>query len=401
VTDVGAAYRPYRDRCAITGIGSTAFTKASGRTELSLATEAALAAISDAGLEPGDIDGLVRCDSDNVLHNDLALALGVRNLDYYGENGPGGVAPCGMIGQAVAAVLAGQATNVIVYRALNGRSGRRWGQADADAAQAVVGGNGTLDELVYPYGLFTPGQMWALIAQRHMIEFGTRSEHLGAIAVACRERANTNPAAMMYDRKLTLDDYLAARFITEPLRLFDFCLETDGACAVVVSSAERAKDSPHRPVLIRSVAQATGPGVSGGESLPILMRGPSLTTLMARTAADLLYARAGLGPSDIDVAQIYDCFTISVLTQLEDYGFCPKGEGGPFAASGEIGLGGSLPINTSGAHLSEGYIHGMSHIVEAVRQLRGDSTSPVPGAQTCLVTSSPIPNTSALILVAP
>jgi acetyl-CoA acetyltransferase len=306
-----------------------------------------------------------------------------------------------MIGQAVAAVLAGQATNVIVYRSLNGRSGRRWGQADAGASQDVIGGDGTYDELVYPYGLFTPGQMWALIAQRHMLEFGTLPEHLGAIAVTCRERANANPAAMMYDRKLTVEDYLAARFITEPLRLFDFCLETDGACAVVVSSAERASDGRHRPVLIRAVAQATGPGVSGGESLPILLRGPSLTTLMAKTAADLLYARAGLGPSDIDVAEIYDCFTIAVLTQLEDYGFCRKGEGGPFAASGAIGLGGAIPINTSGTHLSEGYIHGMSHILEGVRQLRGDSTSPVPGAQTCLVTSSPIPNTSALILVAP
>jgi acetyl-CoA acetyltransferase len=385
----------HRDRCAIAGIGATDFSRDSGRTELSLATQASLAALADAGLTPAEVDGIVRCDMDNVRGNDLAHSLGIRNLTYLGENGPGGAAPCAMVAQAVAAILSGQAGTVLVFRSLNGRSGRRFGQSPVEGAR--VGGAGSYDELFAPYGLLTPGQIFALMAQRHMVDYGTTAEQLGGIALACRNRANANPRAQMHDRPLTMDEYLGARMISEPLRLFDFCLETDGACAVVVTTAERAADLAQPPALIRAVAQGSIPDPQPGIQFPVLMR-ESLTTLPAKSVADTLYRRAGLGPDDVDVAQLYDCFTITVLLQLEDWGFCKKGEGGPFVAAGEVELGGTIPINTGGGHLSEGYIHGMNHIVEGVRQVRGTSTNQVPGAETCLVTCTPLPPGSALLL---
>jgi len=385
----------HRDRCAIVGIGATDYSRDAGRSDLTLATQAALAAIEDAGLTPGDIDGIVRCDMDTVLHNDLADSLGIRELTYWAQVGPGGVAPCAMVGQAVGAILSGQATTVLVFRELRGRSGRRFGLSAA--AEAKVGGWGSYDEFFAPYGLLTPGQIFAIMAQRHMIEYGTKKEEIGHIALTCRARANTNPAAQMHARTLTMDQYLSARPIARPLGLFDFCLETDGACAVVVTSAARARDCRKPPVLIRAVAQGSEPDPQPGVQFPVLMR-KSITELPATSVARTLYRRAGLGPADVDVAQIYDCFTITVLLQLEDWGFCKKGEGGPFVAGGEIDLGGGIPINTGGGHLSEGYIHGMNHILEGVRQIRGESTSQVPGAEVCLVTSTPLPPGSALML---
>jgi acetyl-CoA acetyltransferase len=385
----------HRDRCAIAGIGATDFSRSSGRSDLTLATQASLAAIEDAGLKPSDIDGIVRCDMDLVRSNDLVHTLGLPELNYFSEVGPGGVAPCGMVGQAVGAILSGQAKNVLVFRSLNGRSGRRYGLSPV--TQERVGGGGSFDEYFLPYGLLTPGQIFALMAQRHMLDFGTTEKDLGHIAMACRARANANPAAQMHDRTLSMDDYLAGRMISRPLRLFDFCLETDGACAVVVSSTERAKDGPQPPALIRAVAQGSLRNPQPGIQFPVLLR-ESLTTIPAKPTADTLYRRAGLGPADVDVAQLYDCFTITVLLQLEDWGFCAKGEGGAFASSGAIELGGSLPINTGGGHLSEGYIHGMNHIVEGVRQIRGQSSNQVEGAEVCLVTSTALPPGSAMIL---
>jgi acetyl-CoA acetyltransferase len=386
----------HSNRCAIVGVGSSDFSRASGRSVLSLAVQASQAAIADAGLTPADIDGIVRSDQDIVNHNALAHGLGLPNVTYWGASGHGGAAPAGMIAQAVGAVCSGQANAVLTFRSLNGRSGMRFGNGRAPDSGSV-GGNGTFDEFFSPYGLLTPGQMWALIAQRHMTEFGTTSEQLGAIATTVRKRANANPAAQMSGRELTMEQYLAAEMISSPLRLFDYCLETDGACAVVVTAAQRAADLARPPVLITAVAQGTGPMPQGGTAYPSLLR-PILTTQPSAYVADELYRRAGLGPQDIDVAQLYDCFTITLLVQLEDYGFCKKGEGGPFAASGAIDLGGELPVNTAGGTLSEGYIHGMSHVVEGVRQIRGDSTSQVPDAEVCLVTSG-IPVVSGAVIL--
>ena len=389
----------HRDRCAIVGVGETDYSRRSGRSVLTLMTQAALAAIDDAGLAPADIDGIVRCDMDTVLHNDLAHSLGIRDLTYWSEVGPGGVAPCAMVGQAVGAILSGQASTVLVVRGLNGRSGRRFGLAAGGGHEHEqrVGGSGSYDEFFAPYGMLTPGQIFGMMARRHMLDFGTTPDQLAHIALTCRARANANPRAQMHDRPLTLADCLSARVIAAPLRLYDFCLESDGACAVVVTRAERAADCRQPPVLIRAVAQAGIPDPQPGLQFPVLMR-ESITELPARSVATTLYRRAGLGPDDVDVAQVYDCFTITVLLQLEDWGFCKKGEGGPFVAGGEIDLGGQIPINTGGGHLSEGYIHGMNHVVEGVRQVRGTSTSQVPGAEVCLVTSTPLPPGSGLLL---
>jgi acetyl-CoA acetyltransferase len=386
-----------RDATAIIGTGNTDYSRASGRSVLTLATQASLAAIADAGLEPGDIDGIVRCDFDVVTHNDLANSLGITDLTFWGSNGPGGSAPSAMVGQAVGALMSGQARNVLVYRSMNGRSGFRLGKGRLQAASGPIGGNGTYEEFFVPYGLVSPGQMWAMLARRHMHEYGTTEDQLGAIAIACRDRANANPNAQMSDRPLTMDGYHASPVISSPLRLVDYCLETDGACAVVITTADRAADRPKNPVYISAVTQAVIPDMQGGLASPVLMR-PDPMLLPSTQVAAKLYERSGMGPEDIDVAQFYDCFTITVLVQFEDYGFCKPGEGGPFAESGAIEPGGSLPINTSGGNLSDGYIHGMSHIVEGARQLRGESTSQVAGAETCLVTSGLPITTSGLIL---
>ncbi len=387
-----------RDRCAVAGIGATEFSRDAGRSELALALEASRAACADAGIDPRLVDGIVLCDMDATTHSALGEALGVHNLTWWARVGPGGSAPAAQIAQAVAAIVSGQATTVLCPRSL------RWASAGGmggmmGGAGAGVGGKGTNEEFFVPYGMMLPASTYATIARRHMYEFGTTREQLGAIALACRDRANANPAAQMHDRTLDLDAYLAGRMISTPLGLFDCCLVTDGACAVVVTATERAADGPTPVVTIRGVALGSGPGQQGGILSPSLARA-DVTTWPCHWIADTLWRRAGLGPDDIDVVQLYDCFTITVLIQLEDYGFAAKGEGGPFAASGALGINGSLPLNTAGGNLSEGYLHGMNHVVEGVRQLRGASTNPVPGAATCLVTSGPPLATGAMVLAA-
>lgn len=378
------------------GVGATDFTTSSGRSTLTLATQATLAALEDAGIAPADVDGVVRCDMDTVSGPALADSLGARNLTYWGEAGPGGSGPAAMIGQAVGAILSGQAETVVVFRSLNGRSGDRFGKGSATTQRA--GGGSTFEEFFLPYGMQTPGQFFALVAQRHIVEHGLTAEGLGNIALACRRHANNNPAAQMHHREMTMESYLASRMLSAPLRLFDFCLETDGACALVVTSTERSRDLRQPPVLIRAVTQATGPGLQPGMMFPALLR-EQITSWPSARAAETLYSRAGLGPQDVDVAQLYDCFTITALLQLEDYGFCKPGEGGAFGADGALEVGGALPINTAGGNLSEGYVHGMNHVVEGVRQIRGTSTNQVAGAEVSLVTSAPPPGASALMLV--
>lgn len=384
-----------RDKCAVVGIGSTEFSRDSGRSVLSLAAQAALAALADAGLSVEDVDAIVRCDHDTVTTYTLAAALGVRDLAYWADTGPGGVAPCMMIGLAMGAILSGQAKTVLAFRSLNGRSEARLGGSGSDI-QARVGGLGTFDEFYVPYGLVSAGQTFAMMARRHMLEFGTTQAQLGAVALACREAANKTPHAQMHARKLTIDDYLCSRMISEPLRLFDFCLESDGACAVVITSAERARDLAKHPVLIRAVAGGAPPDLRPGMMFPVVTR-DDMTDLGGRAAAAKLWKRAGVGPDDMDCAQIYDCFTISVLLQLEAYGFCPRGEGGAFAESGAIRFGGALPINTAGGHMSEGYVHGMNHIVEAVRQLRHEADMQIPDAELTMCTGGPLPIGSSVV----
>ena len=385
-----------RDKCAVAGIGQTEFSRDSGRSVLSLATEASLKAIADAGLTPADIDGIVRCDYDTVTPYTLAASLGATNMRYWADTGPGGVAPCMMMGLAVGALMSGQAKAVLAFRSLNGRSEMRLGGRGRKVAPEAVGGFGTYDEFYVPYGLQTAGQTFALIARRYMIEFGATSEQLGAVALACREHANQTPHAMMADRPMTLADYMASPMVSSPLRLFDFCLESDGACAVVITLAERARDLPRPPVLIRAVAGGVPRDHRPGMMFPAVSRHDP-TELGGRQAGAELWRRAGVGPAEVDIAQLYDCFTISVLLQLEAFGFCGKGEGAAFAASGALKKGGRLPINTGGGHMSEGYVHGMNHIVQAVRQLRGDADMQIDGAELCLCTGGPLPVGSSVL----
>ncbi|NGP08691.1 lipid-transfer protein [Rhodococcus sp. 14C212] len=386
-----------RDVCAIVGVGESDYSKNSGTSVTALAAAASRAALADAGLDPADVDGVIRNDMDLVSCAALADAIGARNLTYYGEAGPGGSGPAAMVAQAVGAIMSGQASTVVVFRSLNGRSGNRFGLSSEPAT--TTGGGESMTEFFGPYGLLSPGQFFALLAQEYMYKTGTTSEQLGHIALAARRHANNNPRAQMYARKMTLDDYLDSRMLSSPLRLFDYCLETDGAAAVVVTSTARARDLRQTPAVIRAAAMASGPRPQPGQMYPVLMRDNPLD-MPSRYCADTLYRRAGLGPKEVDSAQLYDCFTITALLQVEDYGFCRRGEAGEFTAAGELEIGGSIPFNTSGGHMSEGYIHGMNHIVEGVRQIRGTSSNQVPGASVSLVTSAPPPSTSALILVA-
>lgn len=391
-----------RDRCAIVGVATTQMSKSSGRSPLGLVVEAATEAIADAGLTAADIDGIVRGDVDAIWHNDMATTIGIPNLSYWGQAGPGGSGPCAMVGQAVGAIMSGQATAVLVCRVIfslqssvTADKGRQASSVTEDAI-ITMGGFGTYDDFFGPFGALAPVSMFAMIARRHMAEFGTTQEQLGAIAMACRARAVANPKAQNR-QPMTMDDYLASPTISDPLRLFDCCLRSDGAVAMVVTSADRAKDLRQPPVLISGVAQGLGPDRQGGVVFPSLMR-EFLVDTPGKVVADEVYRRAGMGPSDVDVAQIYDCFTISAMLQLSEYGFCTLGEAGPFAASGALELGGRLPINTSGGNLSEGMINGGTHLVEGARQIRGDSTSQVPGAEVSLVTSGPPIGTSAMLL---
>ncbi len=391
--------RALRNQSAIVGIGCTEFTKNSGKTEYQLALEASLAACKDAGISPHEIDciTLSSYQAETVDEAELINGLGIRNLSYLGSVGHGGGAPCAVVGHAALAVATGMANYALCLRALNARSEFRYGQFDKERTEQ--------DEdapihwfyaFLHPFGAFTPAHWAALWARRHMHEFGTKPEHFGAIAVAARRHAALNPNAKFYGRPITMDDYLNSRMVVDPIRLFDCCLETDGACAVIVTSAERARDLEHPPSYIRAMAQGTGgPGLF---PITAFNRGP--VTGMEETArmADFLFEMADLRREDIDVAELYDHFGPLVLLSLEDLGFCKRGEGGPFVEGGRIELGGELPINTHGGLVAEAYIHGFNHIVEAVRQTRGTSTAQVKDAQDVLVTSADGVPTSGLIL---
>ncbi|WP_210321237.1 thiolase C-terminal domain-containing protein [Aquibium microcysteis] len=332
---------------------------------------------------------------DNTRPAAIIAALALKDVGFCADVGVGGGAPAAMVGTAAAAIMSGQARHVLVYRSLNGRSQGRLGAAIAPRTEA--GGLGSYDEFFTPYGLLTAPQSFALIAQRHRSLYGTTDAQFGATAILCRNNANRTPHAQMFGKPLDMDQYLASRMISTPLRLFDCCLETDGAAAVVVTSSERARDLRQPPALVRATAQAGASGMSGGMMFPsITWTEP--TEVAASNVARQLWSRAGLGPREIDVAQIYDCFTITILLQLEAYGFCAAGEAGPMVESGAVSATGRMPINTDGGNMSGGYIHGLNHIVEGVRQIRGTASVQKADAQTCLVTSGPVGMSSALVL---
>ncbi len=379
---------------AIAGIGATEFSKDSGRSELKLAVEAARAALDDAGLTPADVDGLVTFSMDSNAEIAVARELGAGELSFFSLIGYGGGAACATVHQAAMAVATGAASVVICYRALNERSGRRFGQVSVGAVQGAT--SSAIDSgWHYPIGLATPAATVAMAARRYMHVYGATSADFGAVAVADRKHAATNPAAWFYERPITLADHQESRWICEPLRLLDCCQETDGAVAVLVTSVERARSLKNMPVVIRGAAQGSG---ANQYTMTSYYRDDLTGLPEMGVVGRQLWAQAGLGPADIRTAVLYDHFTPYVLMQLEELGFCGRGEARDFIAGGAIELGGALPLNPHGGQLGEGYLHGMNGIAEAVRQVRGDAVNQVPGDGPVLVTAGTGVPTSGLIL---
>jgi acetyl-CoA acetyltransferase len=397
VSDAGVAdpdANLLKDRTAIVGIGATEFSKASGRSELRLAVEAVAAALQDCGIPPSEVDGMVTFTQDTNPEIQIANNLGMGDLKFFSRIHHGGGAGGGCIQQAAMAVTSGVADVVVCYRAFNERSGHRFGsgvqgrppQPTAEAAHF---------SWYAPFGLLTPAQWVAMFARRYMHEFGASSEDFGRVAVADRRHASTNPAAFFCGQPITLEDHQASRWIVEPLHLLDCCQESDGGQALVVTSIERARDLPNRPAVVRAVAQ----GATSGQEMMTSYYRDSISGLPEMgLVARQLYATAGIGPADIQTAVIYDHFTPFVLCQLEEFGFCGRGEAKDFIRDGTIEIGGRLPINTNGGQLGEAYIHGMNGIAEGVRQIRGTSTNQVDDVGHVLVTAGTGVPTSGLVL---
>ena len=353
-----------RNRAAITGVGYTPLSRESGLSVEALALQASLSAIRDAGLAPRDIDGVVSYGvGDSAQVRSVAQALGLEASNWYTDLYGGGSFSCLSVANAAMAVALGLCRHVLVYRALNGRSGRRLGRSTSAALEAVGGA----EQFTVPFGQLAPVQSYGMLARRHMIDYGTTTEHLGHVAVTLRANAVRNERAIMR-KAITLEDHRESRWIAEPFRLLDCCQETDGACALIVSRSEIARDLPHPPAYVSSFAI----GGSGASALSP-DKVDDFTTFFPAHIAPGLYARAGIEVGDIDLAALYDAFTFLVIAQLEDFGFCAKGEGGPFVADGQITPGGNIPVGTNGGLLSEGYVHGLNNVLEAVSQLRGDA----------------------------
>ena len=383
-------------QAAIAGIGATEFSKDSGRSELRLAAEAVSAAIADAGLTPSDVDGLVTFTMDTNSEISVARAVGIPELTYFSRIHYGGGAACATVQQAAMAVATGVADVVVAYRAFNERSGLRFGQVNSAVANQE-NSSGTENAFSYPHGLSTPAAFVAMIAQRYMHDYGATSEDFGRIAVVDRKLAAVNPDAFFYEKPITLDDHQNSRYIAEPLHLLDCCQESDGGVALVIVSAERAKDLPNRPAVIAAAA-------AGSAADQYIMTSYYRDELASLPEMGLvgrqLWSQSGLGPDDMDMAVLYDHFTPYTLLQLEELGFCGRGEAPAFIADGAIEIGGRLPLNTHGGQLGEAYIHGMNGIAEAVRQLRGTSVNQVDGAEKVVVTAGTGVPTSGLVLTA-
>ena len=383
-----------RGRAAVAGIGATEFSKESGRSELQLSVEAVRAALADAGLRPADVDGLVTFTMDSSSEIAVARELGIPELRFFSRVNYGGGAACGTVMHAAMAVATGVADVVVCYRGFNERSGQRFGQVSV-AANAQVNTNGLDNAWTYPMGLSTPAATVAMAARRYMHEYGATSEDFGRVAVADRRHAATNPNAFFHGRPITLEDHQASRLIADPLHLLDCCQESDGAVAVVVTSAERARDLAQPAVTIEAAAQGSGPDQFVMTSY---YRDPVSGLPEMGVVGRELWRQSGLGPGDMDTAVLYDHFTPYVLMQLEELGFCGRGEAPDFVRDGAIEVGGRLPVNTHGGQLGEAYIHGMNGIAEGVRQMRGTSVNQVPDAAHVVVTAGTGVPTSGLVL---
>jgi len=373
---------------AVAGIGQTAYAKDMGRTELDLACEAIRAACNDAGLSVADVDGFVSYHVEQVAEVDLVTALGLPDLRFMARTPSGGGGAASILGLAALAVERGVADHVVAFRARNRSKTASYGDDPNQGGRPWAKTGGRLRDARqwhHPFGVAAPAHEFALIASRHMHVYGTRPEHFGMQAVAQRFHASRNPDAIMRDA-ITLDDWRASRPIAEPIRLFDCSLENDGAAAVLVTSLDRARDlrRPAVPVLAQ---------VQYGAPIHIQLCDFFATTAAfgerdggAVTASRRLFAKGGVTPADVDVALIVEPFSVAVPLALEQYGFCERGAGGPFIESGATRWpDGSLPVNTHGGSNGEAFVHGVNHLPEAVRQLRGTATSQVAGAEVAFV----------------
>lgn len=386
---------PLSRQAAIVGIGATEFSKESGRSELQLSVEAVQAALADCGLTPRDVDGLTTFTMDTSSEIAVARELGCGELRFFSRINFGGGGACATVQQAAMAVATGVADVVVAYRGFNERSGSRFGQFSVAAAEQV-NTNGLDNAWTYPMGLGTPAATVAMQARRYMHEYGATSEDFGRVAVADRRHAATNPDAFFHGRPITLEDHQASRMIVEPLHLLDCCQESDGAVAIVVVSAERARDLRQRPAYVAAAAQ--GSGVDQFVMTSYYRRDIGIPEM--GVVGRELWRQSGLGPGDMATAVLYDHFTPYVLMQLEELGFCGRGEAPAFIADGAIEIGGRLPLNTHGGQLGEAYIHGMNGIAESVRQVRGTSVNQVDAVEHVLVTAGTGVPTSGLVLSA-
>jgi acetyl-CoA acetyltransferase len=395
--------RTLKDRAAIVGVGSTPYYRR-GRslpqTTMDLAIKAILAALDDAGLSVDDVDGFALYGGAFIDTSLLAQVLGIPEVRFTAGLTGGGGGSAGSVGLAAAAISAGMADVVVSVLTLQ-QANMRFGASFAPKSKSAGAYSApSTPESVFASnsGLMAPGQMFAMLVQRHMHLYGTSREHLAEVAISTRNNAITRETSLMRD-ELTHDQYFDARMISEPFCLYDYCMECDGAVAVITTTPERAKDLRQKPVHVMGSAHG-GAGRWGQAITWMGMPDEFFTSSGHRPIAKRVYEMAGVGPDDVDVALLYDHFTGMVLLQLEDYGFCGIGESGPFVADGNIRWpAGRLPVNTHGGNLSEAYIIGMTHVKEAVEQLRGEAVNQVADADIALVTGGPasIP-VSALLL---
>jgi len=358
-----------KDQACITGVGESKFSRGSGKTELQLLLDASISAIADAGLSPHDIDGIIGPPL-GAAPEHMAANLGIEDVRYATSVHMGGASPVVALQSAAMAVACGLANHVLIPVGWNGYSSNpvRGGGARAETGEALIPPPmpmaNTVGAYYLPYGATVTAQFSAWLATRHMKMYDTPFEAMGAIAVASRKHAQLNERAMMRGRPLSMQDYLDARWVSYPFRLYDCCLETDAACAVIVSSAERARDMKKPPVYISGVAE--------GHPYPAddIPARPDPFVIGLTFAAPKAFAMAGVTPKDMDFLEVYDCFTYVVLLQIEAMGFCKRGEVKDFVTGGRVELGGELPINTHGGLHSEAHVWGTNHIVEATRQLR-------------------------------
>ena len=353
-----------RGKYAICGVGETAYRRGSTQSTRSLATEAVGKAMADAGLEAGDVDGMLSYSgADSTFAPLVANDLGIR-LNFYMDVFGGGSSTEALIGIAIGVIEAGMCRTVAIYRAMNGYSQIRIGGTGARSAVPVVG-----DQIHHrAYGWQSAGQMFAPAFLRHMYDYGTTAEQVAHVKVAHSKHASNNPKAY-YRKRCSVEDVVTSRMICTPLHLLDCCVETDNATCIIVTRLDRARDCRHAPAVIQSVAGRVSK--PRGDIHLHYQSGP-ISTVAGHYAKEILWPNAGLGPEDVDLTGSYDAFTFTTMLQLEDYGFCKKGEGGDYVSSGIIELGGKRPNNTSGGHLCEGYTHGMNMVIENTRQLRGE-----------------------------